>query len=493
MYITLRTLKDALQEYRPVGVISEDPVHIYQVSLSEYDSNNTDSHCLSISLSYNTEFGEIEEDVSHIPTPHVSCIMNGDYLVLATDNLQTVLNKTLQTLSYYHEWYNRLMQAIYQSAPFFEIANILNAPFNGIVNILDEAGDVLVVTSDDFNGKREWKKMASSGKITPYYLYQQNDPECLEVIRGKDVIKLINKEDQNATFLLAKIDLPNDAFLLVFIHEYERHFSRGDIDLFRGACNIMQHLNPTIYPPLETSVKESFSSIIDGKEADYDRLMTTLFMYNITDDNPYSLLYVTSSETSGIIHSQLFNALNHVSDKIFSFKYKKGAVLLSNESSLPSFHNTLLKYLTLLDMTCGISLPFYHIQDLPEAFDQASLAIDQGGAETGTIYHCKDYVLNYCLQKTAATLSKHHLIHPAVLKLARYDQENNTHLLSTLHTFLLHQSSYSKTAEILYIHKNSLRNRIDRIKEIADLDFSDYKESLYILLCLELYENNYLS
>ena len=58
----------------------------------------------------------------------------------------------------------------------------------------------------------------------------------------------------------------------------------------------------------------------------------------------------------------------------------------------------------------------------------------------------------------------------AVAKLADYDAERRTSLLRTLEEFLGRRGNISATAEALYVHPNTLRQRLRRIMELSGLD-----------------------
>ncbi len=58
----------------------------------------------------------------------------------------------------------------------------------------------------------------------------------------------------------------------------------------------------------------------------------------------------------------------------------------------------------------------------------------------------------------------------AVAKLADYDRQRSTALLSTLEEFLRRRGSISATAEALYVHPNTLRQRLRRIMELSGID-----------------------
>jgi PucR C-terminal helix-turn-helix domain/GGDEF-like domain len=60
----------------------------------------------------------------------------------------------------------------------------------------------------------------------------------------------------------------------------------------------------------------------------------------------------------------------------------------------------------------------------------------------------------------------------ALTRLLVYDQEHNTALLDTLEQFLLRRGSISATSEALFIHPNTLRQRLRRIAELTGIDLA---------------------
>jgi DNA-binding PucR family transcriptional regulator len=58
----------------------------------------------------------------------------------------------------------------------------------------------------------------------------------------------------------------------------------------------------------------------------------------------------------------------------------------------------------------------------------------------------------------------------AVARLAEYDAQRSTALLRTLEEFLRRRGNISATAEALYVHPNTLRQRLRRIMELSGID-----------------------
>ena len=79
-------------------------------------------------------------------------------------------------------------------------------------------------------------------------------------------------------------------------------------------------------------------------------------------------------------------------------------------------------------------------------------------------------ILNYCNDKLS--------------KLEEYDHANGTFLQETLLAYYMNGFSVSKTAESLFIHRNTLQYRINKIQELLEVELDDYMEYLNLINCI---------
>ena len=79
-------------------------------------------------------------------------------------------------------------------------------------------------------------------------------------------------------------------------------------------------------------------------------------------------------------------------------------------------------------------------------------------------------ILNYCNNKLS--------------KLEEYDHANGTFLQETLLAYYMNGFNSAKTAEALFIHRNSLVYRLKKIEELLEIEISDYMEYLDLLNCI---------
>jgi len=70
--------------------------------------------------------------------------------------------------------------------------------------------------------------------------------------------------------------------------------------------------------------------------------------------------------------------------------------------------------------------------------------------------------------------------------LARYDAEHSTELVHTLGVFFEQNANASQTSRSLYVHRNTLNYRLQRIAEITGLELSDAEARLAFQLALKI-------
>lgn len=78
-----------------------------------------------------------------------------------------------------------------------------------------------------------------------------------------------------------------------------------------------------------------------------------------------------------------------------------------------------------------------------------------------------------------------YLSHPAVIALARYDRKNNTNLRDILFCYLINDRNLIKTSKALFMHRNTLLNKINKITDIVGESLDNGRLQLRLLFsCL---------
>jgi DNA-binding PucR family transcriptional regulator len=137
----------------------------------------------------------------------------------------------------------------------------------------------------------------------------------------------------------------------------------------------------------------------------------------------------------------------------------------------------------------GFSMPFRSIEQLSLRYRQASFAFSKGENEKYSINFCKEYAFNYLTEQLFQQSKALELLHPALNILEEYDLKKNTKLYETLYQYLINERNLVCTAKKLFIHRNSLLYRIQRISKLTKSDFDSDVERLHMLLSYEIMKN----
>lgn len=81
---------------------------------------------------------------------------------------------------------------------------------------------------------------------------------------------------------------------------------------------------------------------------------------------------------------------------------------------------------------------------------------------------------------TAPEMPKTQFVSNVVMQIMEYDKKNSTDLLDTLHCFIQSDASYVNTAKRMFVHKNTVIYRINRIKELFGVSLETVDERFMI-------------
>lgn len=140
-------------------------------------------------------------------------------------------------------------------------------------------------------------------------------------------------------------------------------------------------------------------------------------------------------------------------------------------------------------LLCGISGPAKELAQWPETYHQAvqamhlasRLKLDEpvdfnsiGVYQLLTEMEDLPMAQRYCDQ----------IIGPLV----QYDKSHSNNLVQTIDAYFNHHGNISQTAEMLFIHRNTLLYRLDRIQELTGQDLDNANDRLALQLALKLWQ-----
>lgn len=171
-------------------------------------------------------------------------------------------------------------------------------------------------------------------------------------------------------------------------------------------------------------------------------------------------------------------------------KYLYGLYVCTDENSRHTVYDNLKEIITELEsefqceVICGISLPYDYLFKLNQTLDEVKLAIQthiENDSKSQLISY-EETGINRVLYKLKNDRDVLFFIDSILNTLTLKDK--NEELLKTLEIFLKENGNHLKASEKLFIHRRTLRYRLNKIESLLkmNLDNSENRFFLYFLL-----------
>lgn len=170
---------------------------------------------------------------------------------------------------------------------------------------------------------------------------------------------------------------------------------------------------------------------------------------------------------------------------IFEMPPASGRPLLALEFS-DAIRKSALEEYPDIPVRCGIGVVAVRMNDWRTSFQQAGQALEMARRlrSTRPLYYSDLSVYRLLLQlenHPELTAFKSKILGPLL------EYEGSSELLRTLEAYFDNNANLSKAAEALFVHRNTLMYRMERIKEISGLDFNHNETRLAVQLALRIH------
>lgn len=179
--------------------------------------------------------------------------------------------------------------------------------------------------------------------------------------------------------------------------------------------------------------------------------------------------------------------------------YQNHVVVLADFSSEPEQNQSMLDqfcdYLEVHQYSAGCSDFFQNTYNLKFHYEQACAALDLGRAleDARRLIPYEDYKLFDLFRHTAGGNLFAKYGTGVMHTICRYDEQNGTDYMETICQYVGNRCSVRKTADSLFVHRNTVVYRISRIEELFGLTFEDDRKNFlnYTSCLLYKYCKNY--
>jgi purine catabolism regulator len=125
----------------------------------------------------------------------------------------------------------------------------------------------------------------------------------------------------------------------------------------------------------------------------------------------------------------------------------------------------------------------YEILSISKSFNEAQDSFNMAsGLRKGKVVHYDNHMIVNLLRGDNSNEKLMDFYKNTIGKLVEYDKENGTNLVETMEAYFRQNGNITEAAKELFVHRNTLIYRIDKIKMILDSDLKDSEELLEIQL-----------
>lgn len=166
-----------------------------------------------------------------------------------------------------------------------------------------------------------------------------------------------------------------------------------------------------------------------------------------------------------------------------------------------SLKETLLEFLKLNNLRCGISMVFQNLLHIQDFFYQSIYALELSLCMKidNTINYFEDYIEYYLFNMSMSTTNDLYkinlltLVHPYIKKLIKFDDQNKTELFKTLKTYLENNRNANDTSIQLNIHRSTFFYRYNKIQGLLDISLGNNNNLFKLELSFKILDYNTLT
>lgn len=413
-----------------------------------------------------------------------------DLLFLEGISIQNVVNEVLSAIDYYNSWEKALMAAATEKDAIQLMVDASREVMHGPMAIADSSGHVLAFTQSEGPQTNEpgWQYLAEHRLVPNAYTNSKiKDVDGNQLSDWSSSPRIYHMK--GFTCIGSQIVIEGESVAAFFMQEFDKPFNHGDVQLAMVFCDVLAAVATTQREGNEIAAITAITSAwLSGEEPDeYALARLSGHLASVVGSSPYQLVLIESATASVNIvrKNSLLETIRNLEITGIFLTYENALVCLVAQHALDSFLSALKAYINPSHYAIGVSYPADGCEQIPSRYKQAQFAIALSAQAAG-IFYCQDQVFKRILVEVKRLNHELEIAHPALLALKAYDAANNTEFQRTLELYLRNERNMVKTAEELCIHRNSMKYRMKRIRELIAADLEDPEVRLHLLLSFYL-------
>ena len=219
--------------------------------------------------------------------------------------------------------------------------------------------------------------------------------------------------------------------------------------------------------------------------------LANLLHWNLRDRFVVAVFETNRAERTGkdILRAQMDMLEDNLLGRAIQIESRVALVIDTTQSRDFALEDSLASFCRKSAWKAGLSNRFEGLEHMNSYYQQAKSALRIGLVENPDclVHPFNDYAVFSICEQLSKQVSEPLLVHPDVRRIAKHDEQGGGNLLETLEAHLDNERNVAKTAQALFLHRNSISYRIEKIHSIMKTDLDDNENRLSIILSLKIW------
>lgn len=406
-----------------------------------------------------------------------------DIIFVHGETMETVINSLLACMDSYGAWELKLKEMALKPNCLQRIVESIAQVFHAHTAVLDMKGKVRALGHPEGAVHDEYiaQSIAETSAIPQSILYAPFTNEKEEQMKDLTEQPELYHSDERWRIIGNYLTIDHERVGTIIIHEWEKPLTQGD-------CAIVNQLVPTLCQAISSdgvpdiqSTATLFQALLQGDHQSGTAKVLTQRLQEKECRNPWVLfLFRCMGNGYRVGTGRLCEILQNLPQTGTAAISGEDVLALVSERQCNAFLTSATENIWLDQFMVGVSLPFSDLPELHNACRQAEFAM-QYQQEAGVRF-ARDLAFSFLINRMKENTQELSLRHPAKTILGSYDGEKGSELYKTLIVYLENERNMTNAAKSLYIHRNTLTARIDRIQQLLGSTLDNPEERMFILL-----------
>ena len=382
-----------------------------------------------------------------------------------------------------------------------ELREIIETGYDILKNpimLMDTSYKVLSYKTDVTVDDGVWSDLVDRGYSSYKYVSKFKYERIIEkILRNDDPIILDTGVAEKIRRILGKIQVNDRCMGYLAVLEYNQSFQSQDLKIAKLICEVISSIMKE--DKWQKNARGMMSEtlildLLDGRVTEDAELSDRLKSCEWILNNSMRMVSIDMSRYNDQSFIDYFRVQLHKLVPYCRSTYYNDVISviieLGDVEADEKIISSIIPFLKDNGLNAGYSDRFTGLLNINHYYQQSRKALFFGRLKNpkNRIYEYRKYVMDDFIYEASRNMDIKEFCHAGVIKLYEYDQTNKTDYYTTLYEYLKKDKNVVATSEVLFIHRNTVSYRLEKIEELLGIKLRECDETMDIIMTYKILE-----